>query len=861
MSRQKGIYRFLLLFLFSLPVYSLAQVKEKKEGDKRADSTLLEEVKEGVADNIPVISMDENEGEDGSAQNISSQLTAGRDPFVNAANFKFNVVRFRIRGYDADNFSTMMNGVPMENLDNGFTPFGLWGGLNDVMRNRDYAHGLRPTPYSFGDLGGLQYFDTRASYQRKQTNVNFAVSNRNYDNRLMVTHSTGLNKKGWAFSFSGSRRWADEGYVEGTFYDGWSFYAGADKRFNDRNLLSLVVFATPTKQGRQGSSVQEMLNIAGTNFYNSFWGYQNGRKRNASIATTFQPIAVLSHEWKINDKTTLLTAATGSSGKRSVSGLDWYNTADPRPDYYRYLPSYQEDPIAAQRVYDNMRNDVNLRQINWDKLYMANYCAYEVVNDAFGIKGNTIAGRRSNYVLENRVIGTDRFNFNSTLNTAIAPNFDFTGGVSFQTQTNHYYKELEDLLGGDFYLDINQFAERDFENSSTASQNDVNNPNRVIYAGDRFGYNYDINIKRAALWAQGVLRLTKVDLFFATEHSYTGFFRRGNVRSGLYPQNSFGKSATSRFYNSAVKTGVTYKLDGRNYFVLNAAYMSRAPFFENSYIAPRTRDFVQDNLRSEEIFSTEGGYVMNAPRVKLRAMAYYTQFSNQFNVLTFYHDEYRNFVNYAISNIGKVHTGLELGGEAKVYKGLSMTAVASIGRFYYNTRQNVTVTIDNTNETVLTNGTVYSKNFNVPAAQEAYSIGFDYRSPKFWFVNVNFNFFNNMFLDFNPLRRTESAVGGVDKGSSLYNDILDQTRLPSQFTTDVFAGWSWKMDNRFRSLKKATFLVFNLGINNIFNNQDIVTGGFEQLRFDFAEKNVSKFPNRLFYAYGTNFFASVGLRF
>ena len=162
-----------------------------------------------------MISIDENDGLDGSAQNISSQLSAGRDPFFNAASFKFNAVRFRIRGYDADLFSTYMNGVPMENLDNGFTPYGLWGGLNDVMRNRDNTLGLRPTPYSFGDLGGINYLDTRASHQRKQTSYNYAISNRNYVHRIMLTHSTGLSKKGWAFSFSGSRRWAEEGRGRG----------------------------------------------------------------------------------------------------------------------------------------------------------------------------------------------------------------------------------------------------------------------------------------------------------------------------------------------------------------------------------------------------------------------------------------------------------------------------------------------------------------------------------------------------------------------------------------------------------------------------------------------------------------------
>ncbi len=828
---------------------------------RTANDTIIDQIRgDVVTDNIPVISLDENDGMDGSAQNVSSQLSAGRDPFLSAATFKFSSVRFRIRGYDSDMFGTYMNGIPMENLDNGFTPYGIWGGLNDVMRNRDVSHGLRATPYAFGEFGGLTYLDTRASYQRQQTTVNYALSNRNYQHRFMAAHSTGLNKKGWAFTVSGSRRWADEGYSDGTYYDGFSVFGAVDKRVNDRHLLSFVAFVAPTENGRQGATFQEMLDIAGTNYYNPYWGYQNGKVRNASVGRSVQPVGILSHDWKITDKMSLFTSGSFSKGYRSTTALDWYNAPDPRPDYYRYMPSYQLDPAMAEYVRQEMIRDVNLRQINWDQLYNVNYNSVETFQNANGIPGNSITGKRSHYIVEERRIDQTRYNFNTVLNTALKSNIDFTAGFTYSAQKNHYYKLVDDLLGGDFYADINQFAERDFRQNIIAVQNDLNRPNRILYEGDKFGYNYDINIKKAAAFAQANFKLRKVDIFTAIEHSHTRFWRDGNVRNGLFPNNSYGKSDYHDFYNYAGKAGVTYKVDGRNYLFVNGGYMTRAPFFENAFIAPRTRDFVQE-LENEKITTVEGGYVMNAPSVKLRATAYYTQFRDQMNVLSFYHDEYRNFVNYAISNIGKVHSGIELGAEAKVYKGLSLNAAANIGRYYYDTRQSAVVTVDNTSQVVSEGGIIYSKNFNVPTPQEAYTIGFDYRSPKFWFLNVNFNFFNNMWLDFNPLRRTAAAVNGVEKGSDLWYDILDQEELKDQYTLDAFAGYSWMMNRRYKSLKKRTYLVFNVGVNNILNNKNIVSGGFEQLRFDYAEKSTEKFDSKRFYAYGINFFASIGVRF
>ena len=231
------------------------------------------------------------------------------------------------------------------------------------------------------------------------------------------------------------------------------------------------------------------------------------------------------------------------------------------------------------------------------------------------------------------------------------------------------------------------------------------------------------------------------------------------------------------------------------------------------------------------------------------------------NVITFYHDQYRNFVNYALSNIGKQQFGAELGVDVKLGLGFSFNAAANIARYYYDTRQKATVTVDNSSELLAKDVTIYSENYRMPTPQESYTAGFEYRSPNFWFVNANVNYFRKMWLDFNPLRRTAAAVDGLDPKTELYSGIIDQTQLEDQYTVDVFAGYSWRVNNRIKSLKKNTLLFLNLGINNLLNNKKIISGGYEQLRFDFAEKNTEKFPDRRFYAYGINFFASVGIRF
>lgn len=840
-------------------VFSVTQAFSQTDTTTTKKDSLFNELKENLLDNIPTVTLDDNDFGDGGGQNISSALSAGRDPYFNAATFNWSASRFRIRGYNNEEFSTYMNGIPMDNLDNGFTPYGLWGGLNDVMRNRDVSFGLKPTTFAFGDIGSATNIDVRASKQRAQTSISYAASNRNYNNRIMFTHSSGLSKRGWAFSLSGSRRWADEGYVPGTYYDGWGWFAAVDKKINSKHLLSLTAFGAPTENGRQGGAVQEMMDIAGSNYYNPNWGWQNGKKRNASIARTNQPVFLLNHEFRINNNTTLNTGIGYSFGERSVTALDWYNSADPRPDYYRYLPSYyKSDPGLESQIREELLSNENLRQVNWDRLYDVNNSNVRTVTNP---DGSQVTGKRSLYIQERRITNTNRFNFNSTINTRLSSNVEFTGGIQFQKQDNHYYKKVEDLLGGDFYLNLNQFAERQFPADNVANRWDLNDNKIVLGVGDKYGYDYNINLTKGAAFAQGVYKLNKVDIFVAGQLSHTEFYREGNNLVGLFQDNSYGKSKTMRFTNFMVKSGLTYKLNGRNYFYANAAVGNRAPFFENVFLATRTRNSVQPDVTSESIQTVEGGFLHNSPNLRIRVGGFFTQFQNGMDVMTFYHDGYQNFVNYALSGIDKQHYGAEIGVEYKLTQTLTVNASAHLSRYLYTSRQNALVTSDNV-DTIIGRATIYSDGYRVPSTpQEAYSVGFSYRSPKYWFVNLTASYFDNSWLSFNPVRRTTDAVDAIDKNSELYNSIVNQQKFDGQYTVDFFGGYSWLMPKKLSVANKRTYLVFNVGINNLLNNKKIISGGFEQLRFDELGKDVNKFPPRYFYAYGANFFASVTFRF
>jgi hypothetical protein len=819
-----------------------------------------QEVAKASADNIPTVSLSDDEMRDGSGGGVSSVLSASRDAFSSATSFVFSAARFRIRGYEDENFLTLMNGIPVNDIVSGRSLYSSFSGLNDVVRSREYANGLEPAAYSYGTLGGVYSIDSRASRQRKQFQVSYAASNRTYDNRFMLTYGSGLTSKGWAYSISYSRRWAQEGFVQGTFYDGHSYFAAVEKVINSKHSLALTAFGANTKSGRQGPSVQEIKDIAGDNFYNPYWGFQNGEKRNASVAHGHQPMAILSHDWLVSDRTTLESAVSFQKGFYKISGIDWYNAEDPRPDYYRRLPSfdpyYGDNPAAFAElkasVEAELRGNEALRQIQWDKLYEANQLHDTVFNGT--------SGKWAKYIVNNRVIDNQRINFNSTLNSIINDRLTFNGGLTYQHETADFYKEVDDLLGADFYVDITQYADQSNFDNPDVLQNDLNNPNRILHEGDTYGYDYTANINKASVWGQGVWKFDRFDYFAALQLTNTSFYRTGNVRNGVYADNSFGDAEKQSFFDYSVKGGATYKYNGRNYFFANAAYLTRPPLFDNAYISARTRNNVADDLKSESIYSLEGGYILRAPRLKAKVIGYYTQFTDGIDTKSFYHGDFRTFVNYTVTNIDRRHAGVEISGEAQLGKGFRANAVAAIGEHIYNSRQLASITQDNKDTVLAQNEIVYSENLHVAGGpQTAYTVGLSYNSKNYWWVAVNFNYFDNIYIDFNPSRRTLNGLDLVDAGSETWKSILSQEKVDAQFTMDLRAGYSLKLNNQLKSLKKQTFLRFFVSVTNVLNNKEMITGGFEQLRFDNDNKDVNRFAPKYFYAYGTTFFAGVTL--
>lgn len=828
--------------------------------------TLEKDLITDVANNdaiVPTVNLSDDESQNSSIgnNNVAGILTASRDVFVSNSSFTFGQARFNYRGYSqGGEYRVFINGIPMNELDNGQVYFNNWGGLNDMFRFGDNSYGLEPTTFSFGEVGGANNIDVIAARQRKQLRVSYSGSNRSYQHRVMATYTTGMLKGGWAFSFSGSWRGSPTSYYPGGFYDSWAYFFSASKKFGKKHLLSFVTFGVPVRRGKTSPTIKEAQDLAGSIYYNPTWGYQEGKVRNANTFSGYQPMYLLTYEWLINEKSSLNISTAFQWGTSGSSRLNWYNAPDPRPDYYRYLPSYQTDSALQQTMIDYYTNNPNALQIDWNHLYQVNYSNQDTIYNADNTPGNTVTGKRSLYVVESYKEDLKEFSFNAYYNASFGNHVHFTAGGLYQMQITRFYRQIDDLLGGDFFFDLNQFAEFDFAGNDTVNQNDLNNLNNVVREGEEYGYNYEMHQHNAQAWVQGRFTFKKVDFFAAAKVDINNYWRNGIYRNGLFPDNSEGESDKLLYVSPFVKAGLTYKLNGRNYFFVNGSWGLRAPSINHVFLNPQTRNTMLDNPSQQTVITAEGGYLLNSPKIKARAVGYISYALDGIKTMTFYHDEYRNFVNLTMQNIDIRSYGGEFALEGEIYRGLGMNGVVAIGRSQYIDRPTATTTLNNTTELLDEDRLVYLNNFNVAnGPQWANTIGIFYNSPKYWFVKLNFNYFDWIWMDINPLRRTTLAVEGVEYDSQLYHDIIDQQRLPAIFTMDLFGGYSWKLDNTFKSMKKSMYLNFTASVSNLTNNQ-FYTSGFEQLRFDFEERNVNKFAPRYFTAYGINFFINVTFR-
>ena len=792
--------------------------------------------------------------EEGNAQSVGVLTGATDNVYYNAANYNFSVMRFRLRGYDSYLNTTYINGIPFNDLARGRFNYSSLGGMNRAFRNRTTTMGMGASAYGFGNIGGSSNINTITSSYAAGFNGSLAYTNSSYMFRAMLLYSSGMKKSGWGVTVGAIGRYADEGVTPGTFYNSAGLFLSVEKEFNPHHSLTLTAFGAPTQRATSSATYLEAYDLADNNLYNPNWGWQDGKKRSAKVVESFDPTAMLNWLWKPKNGTTLNTGFAFRSVNYSTSALNWYNARDPRPDYYRYLPSYWTDNQEAYDLYTDMWHTVAGRQIDWDALYQANYLNNE--ENRLSPDGSKLG---STYILENRHSNQLNFIFNTTLNHRLNDQMTLQAGLSANYTRAHYYKTIRDLLGGEYWLDIDQFSERDFPGNPEILQNNLNDPNRKVKDGDVFGYNYYINALQVRAWIQNMITLPKWDINYGAELSYTQFQRDGKMRNGRAPLNSYGKGETHRFDNGALKAGATYKINGRNAIMLHAEYATQAPLFEYAYISPRIKDTAIDGLTNTRVFSADLSYNWNYRRFRGSIGGFYTEMYDLTERTSYYDDQYSTFMNYVLKGVRQNYKGIELGMAFKITPSLTATAAGTIASYRYKNNPTGIRSYEN-GMAPDTATTVYMKNYHVGGTpQTAVNIGLDWAAPRMWFFNINASWMGNAYVNQSPIRHEaltdlwtmypdpESLVAAV-------KEITGEDKLNNAFTLNASVG-------KLIYLNRSMSLNINVNVDNILNNKNIMTYGYQQGRFDYTNFNALKYPNKYYFSQGLKVFVNVGLRF
>ena len=841
--------------------------KQRPSRMLQADTLLLKEANE--ASNVITLGDDNNEsytfsegqlGEDDDFAGTTAMVSSNDDYFLSEVGYLFSPMRFRIRAYESMYNNVYANGVLINDAERGQFSYGMIGGLNDATRNKEGATYIEHNTFGFSAIGGASNINMRASQYAAGNKMSVVGCNRNYLARLMYTGSTGLMENGWAFTASASYRWANEGVIEGTFYNSLGYFLAAEKKINDKHSIAIATWGSPTERAQQGAATEEAYWLAGSHYYNPNWGYQDGEKRNARVVNSFEPALLVTWDYQISDKAKLTTSMFGKYSMYSTTALGWNgNAADPRPNYYQNLPSAAydiwdleytptEDELADYMTrYNYWKASKANRQLNWDYMYYANQQA------------NAVGGECLYYVER-------RHNDQMTLNLGTTLNVDYnrynkgTLGISLGTTKGMHYKTMSDLLGADKYTDIDKFSVGDFGPNSDYVQNDVDHPNRQIGEGDTFGYDYDLYVNKAGLFYQHQFSRGIFHLFWGANVEGTTMERYGHMRNGRAMEFSKGSSGTAKFLGGGTKLGITLAFNANNALSIGAGFDNRAPIAYNSFIAPRMRnDFVQ-GLENENIFSAEASYKLIAGPLSAKVSGYYTVLKDLVEQNAFYNDQQSQFTYLTMTGVNKVHYGVEAAVVLNVTSALSFNAVASVGNAEYT--DNASGFLISENEKVVMNDKVYMDGVKVDGTPlTALSFGVDYNTNG-WYLSANVNYYDNIYIDASKYARLASVVGEPVIDATTGKEILD---IPSQFSGrgDIMVDASIGKSINLRGGKR---LNINLSLNNILNNQKMITGGYEQNRGDSyadGEARTYKFSKNpfLYYANAFNAYLNIGLRF
>ena len=683
----------------------------------------------------------------------------------------FGDSKINIRGFKSENSAMMVNGVPMNGMENNKVYWSNWSGLSDVTRSIQVQRGLGAAKVASPAVGGSINIITKTTEAKKGGSVSYAMGNDGY-NKILFNLSSGLSKDGWAFSLLGAKTWGD-GYIQGTEFEGYTWFVSIAKRFNDNHQLSLTAFGAPQwhnqRSNQNGLSIKEWQSVKqymgedSPYKYNSTFGYRHGQSYNSSRNSYHKPQISLNHLWQIDQKSSLSTALYVSIG---------------RGDGYRGTG----DSTYANSWYGSTNGLVNTQFRRPDGTF--DYDAVETMNAESTNGSKMVMSKMMNNHLWYGLL--------STYTTKFGENFDFYGGIDFRYYKGLHQDILTDLFGGTYFIDSYNRKNVTAENNPAVGGNSAY-INQKLNVGDVLRRDYDGFVMYEGVFAQLEYNQDKLSAFISGGASNTGYWRYDR----MYYSKDKAKSSTKNYLGGNIKGGANYNLTENHNVFVNAGYINRAPMFDTSFINSQTSHDRNPDAKNEKIMSFELGYGYRSRFFTANLNGYYTRWMDK----ALYDsgttaDGLRWAMNMTGANAD--HWGVEFDFVAKPLNWLDITGMFSWGDWRWggvasgylfdsqgqmlqNTRGDVVTDMANAEQYQYK---IDMDNVSVGgSAQTTAALGLGVRPMKGLRLGVDWNFFSRNFADYdinaNVATQNEPYVIG------------SPWKIPSYSTFDLSAGYTF----------------------------------------------------------------------
>lgn len=601
--------------------------------------------------------------------------------------------RINLRGFDSNNIGVLINGVPINDMESGRVYWSNWAGLSDVTRTMQVQRGLGASRLAISSVGGTINIVTNSTEAQKGGSVSYGIGNDGY-NKKSFTVSTGLLDNGWAVTLSGSQTVGD-GYIMGTAFEGWSYFANIAKRINEKHSLSLTAFGAPQWHNQRYSRqiIQNFRDHPDGPRYNPDLGYRNGQPYTTAYNYYHKPQVSLNHFYSINQNTSLST-----SFYFSMSDGGGRRTYGNQTGWLRY-------------------NSTTGEPTGDTKLTPDGYLDFDWV-----MEQNKLSMTGSEVIIANAVNSHDWYGVLSTFNTDIDA-LKITGGLDIRYYRGYHFNEIDDLLGGKYFINTS----------------DINRPaSTPLYKGDIVNY-HDVG---ETMW-QGIFTQAEY-----VEEKYSGFLSLA-LSNSMYRRTDYFAHLDSdpmqqtdwhSFMSYSAKGGVNYNITDEQNVFINGGYFTRAPFFRYVYLD--NSNTFNEGAKLERVLSTEVGYGYRSSFFAANVSLYRTMWMDK--ALT------RRFADLTanMTGLNALHQGVEVDFTLRPIPKMEIRGMASVGDWRWT--DDVIADIYDENEEYVSTIEVFAKDLSVgDAAQTTVALGADYEVLPRLKIGFDYNYYDRLYAFFN----------------------------------------------------------------------------------------------------------------